>query len=573
MKKLEEIIKERKFKYILFFWSIISIQFVFGSNLQNKGHLFNDLSSFFIDIIKVILLSIIFIVLHYCILELIKEIKHKKQKEKIEEKQEEIKESKNKKYRWPIYFLIIFICWIPTVLAFYPCILGYDGGHQIGKYFFLNKIPHHPILITKLYTFFYAIGVKFFTPSFGMFLFSLLQMTFMAAVFSYTVKFIEDETHKKWLRNISIIFYALYPYNQLFSITTTKDVIFAGLMLIFIIYLYKMIKEKYEISDYIFIIIIGVLMLLSRNNAVYTLKVSLPILILVLIKDKNKILKVAITFILIIVIYQNANNFLYKNFNNELKKANMYDENFDIELEMVESDEGNLRLSTFAQAVGRVVRDKEESLTEEEKEKISFYFNDYKKLGEEYKTNVADNATAMSNSKNINENKKEFFKFIIELGKKYPIIYIESFLDTTRGYWYVADVSFSEIMTFKHPGAFELYDYGISKGRYKVIHNSKIPELKNLYINLYRLNKYQEIPILYILFQPGIYFYITLAFLLYSIYKRENNILVIAIVLFTFYASCYLVLCSIIRYMYPIMISTPIMLAFVVKNKKIGGEE
>ena len=110
-------------------------------------------------------------------------------------------------------------------------------------------------------------------------------------------------------------------------------------------------------------------------------------------------------------------------------------------------------------------------------------------------------------------------------------------------------------------------------GRYKVIHNSKIPELKNLYTNLYRLNKYQEIPILYIFFQPGIYFYITLAFLLYSIYKRENNILVIAIVLFTFYASCYLVLCSIIRYMYPIMISTPIMLAFVVKNKKIGGEE
>ena len=315
-------------------------------------------------------------------------------------------------------------------------------------------------------------------------------------------------------------------------------------------------------------------MLLSRNNAVYTLKVALPILILVLIKDKYKMLKVAITFILIIIIYQNTNNLLYKSLNNELKKGNKYEENSDIELIIAKSDEGNLRLSTFAQAVGRVVRDKEESLTEEEKEKISFYFNDYKKIGEEYKTNIADNTTRIANSKNINENKQEFFKFIIELGKKYPIIYIESFLDTTRGYWYVADISFSEIMTYKHPGAFELYDCGIVKTeKYRVKHDSKIPQLKKLYKNLYCLNKYQEIPVLYILFQPGIYFYITLAFLLYAIYKREKNILVIAIVLFTFYASCYLALCSIIRYMYPIMVNTPIMLALIVKNKKTGGEE
>lgn len=555
MKKLKEIIKERKFKYICFFWSIISIQFILGSNLQNTGHLFNSLSSFFIDILKFIVMSIIFIALHYCILELIKQINSKKKKEQ----QEEIKESKNKKYRWLIYFLIIFICWIPTVLAFYPAIIGYDGGYQILKYFFLNQIPHHPILITKIYTFFYVIGLKLNSPTLGMFLFSLSQMAFMASVFSYTVKFIEDETQKKWLRNISILFYALYPYNQLFSITTTKDVIFAGLMLVFVIHLYKMIKEKYKIADYIFIILIGIVMLLSRNNSIYTLEVSLPFIILILIKEKYKLIKVITSFLLIIIIYQCTNNFLYKMINSQSIES--------------KSDEKNLRTSTFAQAVGRVARDKEDSLTQEEKEKISYYFNDYKKLGEKYRENIADDATGMVNSKNINENKKEFFKFILELGKKYPITYIESFLDTTRGFWYIEDVSFSEILTYEHPGAFELYDFGIGTGKYKVEHDSKIQILKNLYTNLYCLNRYQEVPVLYTLFQPGIFFYITLAFLLYAIYKKEKNILVIAIFLFTFYASCYLALCSIIRYMYPVMVSTPLMLAFVVKNKEQGEEK
>lgn len=540
MNKIKEVVKERKFKFIVFFWIIISIQFIVGSNLQTNGHLPNNLKDVLMSLLKIILLSVVFIVLHYCILELFK-------RAKIERINEKNKEIKSIKFRWFKYFLIIFVCWIPTVLAFYPCILGYDGGYQIRDYVFYNSVKHHPVLITKLYSTFYVVGIMLKSPTFGMFLFSIFQMAFMAVVFSYTVKFIEDQTQKKWIRNLSILFYALYPYNQLFSITTTKDVIFAGLMLVFIIQLYRMVKEKYKIADYIFIVVIGIIMLLSRNNAIYTLKVSLPFIILVLIRDRSNLIKVISTFLIIIIVYQNMSNYLFTSVDGK-------------------NDEGNLRVSTFSQAIGRVVRDKKEELTQEEKEKISFYFKDYEKIGMAYTGNIADSTTDYVNTKNINENKSEFFKFIFELGKKYPITYLESFLDTTRGYWYIQDVSFSKILRYQHPGAFELYDYGIAKGEKRVVHDSKLPALKEFYRNMYCLNEYQNIPILYILFQPGIYFYSTLAFLLYAIYKKEKSKLVIAIFLFTFYASCYLAQCSIIRYMYPVMVSMPFILALV--NKK-----
>ncbi len=540
MNKIKEVVKERKFKFIVFFWIIISIQFIVGSNLQTNGHLPNNLKDVLMSLLKIILLSVVFIVLHYCILELFK-------RAKIERINEKNKEIKSIKFRWFKYFLIIFVCWIPTVLAFYPCILGYDGGYQIRDYVFYNSVKHHPVLITKLYSTFYVVGIMLKSPTFGMFLFSIFQMAFMAVVFSYTVKFIEDQTQKKWIRNLSILFYALYPYNQLFSITTTKDVIFAGLMLVFIIQLYRMVKEKYKIADYIFIVVIGIIMLLSRNNAIYTLKVSLPFIILVLIRDRSNLIKVISTFLIIIIVYQNMSNYLFTSVDGK-------------------NDEGNLRVSTFSQAIGRVVRDKKEELMQEEKEKISFYFKDYEKIGMAYTGNIADSTTDYVNIKNINENKSEFFKFIFELGKKYPITYLESFLDTTRGYWYIQDVSFSKILRYQHPGAFELYDYGIAKGEKKVVHDSKLPALKEFYRNMYCLNEYQNIPILYILFQPGIYFYSTLAFLLYAIYKKEKSKLVIAIFLFTFYASCYLAQCSIIRYMYPVMVSMPFILALV--NKK-----
>ena len=84
MKKIKEIANERKFKYILFFWSIISIQFILGSNLQNTSHIFNGFSNFFIDILRFIVMSIIFVSLHYCILELITQINIRK-KEKVQE--------------------------------------------------------------------------------------------------------------------------------------------------------------------------------------------------------------------------------------------------------------------------------------------------------------------------------------------------------------------------------------------------------------------------------------------------------------------------------------------------------
>lgn len=123
-----KIIKDKKFKYILIFWLVISIQFVIGANLQYKGYSIKDGKDFAISVIKIILLTIIFVALHYCCLELKNKIQKRK---KVIPKDKE--QCKNKIIEWMkqhnflLYFLIIIICWIPTLLAFYPVILSYDG--------------------------------------------------------------------------------------------------------------------------------------------------------------------------------------------------------------------------------------------------------------------------------------------------------------------------------------------------------------------------------------------------------------------------------------------------------------
>ena len=44
--KITKTLKERKFKYIAFFWIIIAIQFVIGSNLQYKGYSIRNVADF-----------------------------------------------------------------------------------------------------------------------------------------------------------------------------------------------------------------------------------------------------------------------------------------------------------------------------------------------------------------------------------------------------------------------------------------------------------------------------------------------------------------------------------------------
>lgn len=551
---IKQNVKDRKFRYITFFWIIIAIQFVMGSNLQAKGYSIRNWTDFVISLLEVLGLSILFIIIHYCFLELYKKIKSKKtckQKNVVKDN------TKIEKYKWGIYFLIIIICWVPTLLAFYPAIISYDGGFQIRDYFFDGKAGHHPILITLLYTAFYSIGVKVKNVTFGMLLFSIFQMTFMATIFGYAVRTIEKMTKNKIIRNISLIFYALFPYNQLFSIITTKDVIFAGLFLIFIIKLYELFDDNYKIEDYIFFIIIGIITLLSRNNSVYTLEVSIPFLVIALIRNKKCMAKIVIAFLIIIISYKSINSGIYSIGNKQ-------------------NDEGSLRIFAFSQAVAKLSRENEANLTEEEKEKISYYFTDYKKLAEVYKPAISDDSAKLINNSNVNKDKKEFFTFMYTLAKKYPRFFIDATLNTLRGFWYIQDNSFNTYNYDKYygcMGTLELASFGIGKGDYRVKIYSKIPWLKNFDRKMFCENKYQDIPVLYIIFQPATYFYITIAYVLYSMYKKDKEKLSIGIVIFIYFISCFAAPTVTVRYMYAVIVCTPMMLASIFKKKDWNGKE
>ena len=428
------------------------------------------------------------------------------------------------------------------------------GGFQIRDFYFKGDAGHHPLLITVLYTSFYSIGRDIIgNINIGMCMFSIFQMSFMSVIFAYTVKYIEKITENKTIRNISIIFYALFPYNQLFSIITTKDVIFAGLFLLFIVNLYKNVKEDNKIVDYIFLIIIGIVTLLSRNNSVFTLEVALPFIIIALIRKKKMMVKIVATFLIIIISYKLINAGLYS-------------------LISKQNDEGSMRTFIFAQFAGKLAKENADDLTEEEKEKISYYFKDYTKLAQEYKPAISDNTVSMVAFDNLKNDKNTFLDFMFSLIQKYPRVFMDSFLNNVRGFWYIPDNSFNSYNHDKYRnimGALELWDLRIVNQQNSVKPDSKFPVLNKFDRKMFCENEYQNIPVLYIIFQPATYFYISFAYLLYSIYKNKKDRLIISIVIFTFFASCFVAPAAIIRYMYPVIVCIPLMLGTIFEKHRL----
>lgn len=524
-----EIIKEKKFKYIYFFILIISIQLILGRTLNTNGTIATNI---ILNIIQIFILSIILTFIYYMIYNIAKKIKIKKN---------QTKELKNK---WIIYFLIIIISWIPAFIAFCPVLLNYDGPAQIYG-FSIKGIPpstRQPIISTLMFDFFYKIGLNLFNSvSFGMAYLSIFQMIIMSSIFAYTTEFIYRETKNKTITIISLLFYTLFPINQLFPLMTTKDVMFSGLGLLFIIKLYELTKKEFKVKEYILVALIGILMLLFRNNAIYALIALIPFIIVILKKDRKKCKQLIIVISLIIVLYEAAFNLL-------------------IFAVKGQKDNDREKLSIMTQAIARVAKLKMEELNEQEKDKIIYYFGDINELVQVYEEHLSDRTKERVKTSKIEENEIEFIKFFIGLGIKYPIIYIDSFLKTIQEYWYLDDSAISNQKNNRRP-CLELGFFLITDGTNTICDYNLWPELRSQYKKLLEQNNYMKIPVLNIIFQSSFYFYVLIGCMLYLKYKNNTKSEIPLIFLFLYFVTCFLGPGGILRYVYINIISTPVILS------------
>ena len=341
-------------------------------------------------------------------------------------------------YAWLPYAAaaLCLVCWIPYFLYEYPAVMTPDSINQyaqiIGAYELSN---HHPVIHTALIGFFYKIGLSLTGDvAFGLALYTMAQMLFMAFVAGYVVRTLQKAGAIIPVLVITICFYALMPYNGAYVVTMWKDIPFAGCMTLFAAALMRFLLRgnraasadavpRLSVSEYVTLVIpyilSGILLCLLRTNGWYAFAVSVPFILI----TYRKSLKTMIPIHLIILVMVLFVKYPVMNIYN-IRQA-----------DFVES------LSIPVQQIARVVANGE-SLSESQSAFVG-QIMDLEMVPTLYQPDVSDNIKNLirqSGNEYLESHKGDFFRTWLSIGVSHPRTYFDAYVAQTNGYWY-PDVS------------------------------------------------------------------------------------------------------------------------------------
>lgn len=323
-----------------------------------------------------------------------------------------------------LYFVLIFamvlILWLPSLLAVYPGLYTYDASWQHDMYKDSIVTEHHPVWHTYLLgwcteTFRNADGMNK-----GVLLYTVIQMLFMGAGCAYILYLLHRRKEPTLMHVFALAFFCLYPPFVIFVLTNTKDSIFAIAIADFLLLNLELIenKERFfgKISNMVSWVVLFFLISTLRNNAVYALVIVFPFFLWKVLSKPGKKLRAVCMVTIALTVY-----LVYK-----------YPITNAITVEGIAERE---KLSVPCQQVMRVYTYHKNELSDSEKSAIRQAFESTR-WNMYYQPQIADPAKGAFDISLYEEKKDECIKFWMDLGKKYPAEYVDSFLENTYGFWY-----------------------------------------------------------------------------------------------------------------------------------------
>lgn len=445
------------------------------------------------------------------------------------------------------YTVVILLCWIPIFLAYYPSVFAYDAEGQLYQMIAHDYSTHHPLIHTLFLGAFFRLGEKLpGSYSSGMALHSIVQMFLMAMILGYVLAVLYRERTSWMMRVALLLFYALFPVNSILAVSTTKDVLFSGLVLLYSVTLNRWYQESGKKSKRFGagFVLLSVLMLLFRNNAIYAWAVCQPFLF-IFARKKGMLKRYAVIVA--------ATLFLFGLGSTGLKTV-------------VSAQSGSPRemLSVPLQQMARTRVMHEAEIDEAMRRKLDAYLPS-EWVFAAYNPYLAD---PVKNRAVIHDDPAGLIKTWMQLGTRFPLTYVDAFLDNSIGYWYLADKTHSTIYGVGMESGFGYLntDNRPMPAGYEIIEHSYLPKLRLFMERLISDNDYQKMPVLSVIFAPAFYWWLLCLYIAFFLYRKEYEMLVPALFLAAYYLTLLLSPTVLIRYMYPFVLSVPMMLCMVSGN-------
>jgi len=444
--------------------------------------------------------------------------------------------TKEPKWLFIKYWGIIFVCYLPLFLHWWPVNFVFDAKYQMQEVITGNYKIHHPLLHTLMMGKCYELGQKLGSVNLGISFYTIIQMLVLTAAFAYTMVYLYKKRIPKIVRVIILIFYALFPMNPIFAITATKDVLFAAFFLFFFVLLVKIChdQEKLTWQKVVGLLVSGVLMVLFRRNAMYALLLALPFLIWARSGKRNKII---LTILLLgcVLLSSNINDAVIRSVN------------------ATNDDSIQESMSVPLQQVARVASYRKEDLDDELYQELLVYWDE--SVLASYNPYLSDGIKNNVDEVKLESNIINFWKLWGKIGLRFPGEYLESFMTNTLGYWYLGDVAYP----MASGDDVTIYHTLIGMGE-EITKTDYFPPAAMIYDNLFYSMEYRDVPILGYSFRCCVYFWLLLVYALFVIYRKEYKNLLPVMLIFAYQASCFLGPWVILRYVYSIVVCSPVVI-------------
>lgn len=435
---------------------------------------------------------------------------------------------------------IIFLTWIPYSLINFPGILSPDSISQFDQ--ILGSNPwnnHNPAFHTFLISCFYSLSNMLGQNiNIGVFLYVLFQMIVLSGSFAYCLHFMRRLEVNPKIILLSLAFYSLYPPNGVYSVTVLSDVLFSGCVLVFTIYLTKLFvlnSDGITIRNIFIFSFVSLFMMLVRHVGLYVFILSL--IPLVFFVRKWKRIGLLSIFILPVLIYFLVSRIVYPK--------------FDIGYER---DASWAIASQPAQFMARGVKLYSDGLSTDLNIRIDYYFNHG--FENVYNPEIADPIMASVKMDSFINDKSGFYKLFIDLFLKHPLIFVESFLYSSRGYWYP-----------------DTYYWIIGGYVYKNNHGIKSEKLFTPMIaqgTIIRIvEKMRMIPIVGMIFSLGFMLWLLVLSVMYLVLTYRGKYILMYVPVFVVWLIAIVSpVFAEYRYVYPLFVSAPLLMGLSWSQRK-----
>lgn len=459
-----------------------------------------------------------------------------------------------------VSFLLIFACWFPAYLAYYPGICAYDVTVQTGQIVNHAYNDHHPIAHTLLLAGSMRLGERLFADAnAGLAVLTFLQMTVLAGVIAWGIALLAGRGVRRGVLILLQLFGMLYPFHWYMSVSVIKDVFFSVFFLAQMLALCEVTRRKKPGADGYDALfgLSGVGMQLFRTNGRYAMAALAAFLLAAFLVGKGERRfwgKCVLNCALSLLIGSLCLSGLFR-----LTDAQQGDRR-----EMLSMPIQQLaRCMLYHGGVGELAQD-DATMEREDRDLINDFLLD--ESYRDYRPEISDPVKSHTNTYVVRYRTEDFLRTYLRLLTRYPGDFINAALAVNAGYLYVGDESHAHI---NENGV----DRGLGYVQTRWVdaelnprglrQDSKWEWLHGFLERWADDNAYLRIPLLKYLFVPGVFFWLYLLLAGGLAAQGRYDACIPLTLALGYYLTLFLGPAVQLRYLYPLMLALPFAAAFL----------